>query len=148
MAMDSPSPILGELRARHGDLLASMLRARGEAGLPEPATRALGQVLVHLDWYEESADPVLAGLAGTERAFLELLEALRRNASSLRYECMSFLRASWESPAFGREHRQRFLSLASRVQARADREESLALWLLDATRDPSGEWARPGYPAR
>ncbi len=147
MTQDTPRQMLRELRARHGDLLAAMLSARGDAEAPEPATRALGCVLAHLDWYEAAADPAVASLAGREPAFLELVEGLRRNAATLRYECISFLRASWESPLFGREHRQRFLSLASRVQARADREESLVLWLLDAARDPSGEWAQPGFTA-
>jgi hypothetical protein len=143
MTLDSPRLILRELRARHREMLAAMLSAREEAEVPEPATRALGHVLAHLDWYEEAADPAVFSMAGQESAFLELVEGLRRNAATLRYECVSFLRASWESPRFGREHRQRFLSLASRVQARADREESLVLWLLDAARDPSGEWAQP-----
>ncbi len=148
MAMDSPRHLLGELRARHRELLAAMLAARGQAEAPEPATLALGRVLAHLDWYGEAADPAVLALAGRETAFLDLVEALRRNAASLRYECVSFLRASWESPGFGREHRQRFLSLASRVQTRADREESLLLWLQDAARDPSGEWAQPGAASR
>lgn len=147
MVMDSTRRLLGELRARHGDVLAAMLAARGQAEAPEPATRALGRVLAHLDWYEEAADPAVLALAGREDAFLELVEALRRNTGSLRYECVSFLRASWESPFFGREQRQRFLSLTSRVQARTDREESLLLWLQDASRDPSGEWAQPGLLA-